>query len=183
MLLLWPLTDQSFNKCLFIYRGGLPVNVFFLSSVVEPHFPAYQRIVCCFGPEILLESGEINREALGSIIFSQPDKRKLLNSITHPAIVKEMLKQILKYFVLGKLLGKEGENDSDFHCRILRTSLDADTISLYWAFFPFARKRGKTGKGILVCFLCAVLFVILHLLLYVLRILPPLYLPFALLLP
>ncbi|XP_066484688.1 dephospho-CoA kinase domain-containing protein [Tiliqua scincoides] len=70
-------------------------------QVVQPHFPAYQQVVRCFGPEILLESGEINREALGSIIFSQPDKRKLLNSITHPAIVKEMLKQILKYFVLG----------------------------------------------------------------------------------
>ncbi|KAJ6660656.1 hypothetical protein lerEdw1_017653 [Lerista edwardsae] len=70
-------------------------------QVVQPHFPAYQRIVHCFGPEILLENGEINREALGSIIFSQPEKRKLLSSITHPAIVKEMLKQILKYFVLG----------------------------------------------------------------------------------
>lgn len=70
-------------------------------QVVQPHFPAYQQIVHCFGPEILLENGEIDREALGSIIFSQPDKRKLLNSITHPAIVKEMLKQILKYFVLG----------------------------------------------------------------------------------
>ncbi|XP_007437097.1 dephospho-CoA kinase domain-containing protein [Python bivittatus] len=70
-------------------------------QVVQPCFQAYQRIVHSFGPEILLENGEINREALGSIIFSQPEKRKLLNSITHPEIQKEMLKQILKYFVLG----------------------------------------------------------------------------------
>lgn len=71
-------------------------------SVVQPRLKAYQQIVHYFGPEILLESGEINREALGNIIFSHPEKRRLLNSITHPEIQKEMLKQVLKYFVLGK---------------------------------------------------------------------------------
>ncbi|XP_048372823.1 dephospho-CoA kinase domain-containing protein [Sphaerodactylus townsendi] len=70
-------------------------------QVVQPGLVAYQRIVRAFGPEILTESGEISREALGSIVFSQPQKRQLLNSITHPEIQKEMLKQILKYFVLG----------------------------------------------------------------------------------
>ncbi|KAM6114692.1 dephospho-CoA kinase domain-containing protein isoform 2-T3 [Phoenicopterus ruber ruber] len=70
-------------------------------EVVQPHFKAYQQIVHYFGTEILLENGEINREALGNIIFFHPEKRQLLNSITHPEIQKEMLKQILKYFVLG----------------------------------------------------------------------------------
>ncbi|XP_068516659.1 dephospho-CoA kinase domain-containing protein isoform X1 [Anas acuta] len=70
-------------------------------EVVQPHLKAYQQIVRHFGTDILLESGEINREALGSIIFSQPEKRQLLNAITHPEIQKEMLKQVLKYFVLG----------------------------------------------------------------------------------
>lgn len=76
----------------------------FMFSVVQPYLKAYRQIVHHFGTEILLENGEINREALGSIIFSQPEKRRLLNSITHPEIQKEMLKQILKYFVLGKRL-------------------------------------------------------------------------------
>uniref|UniRef100_A0A8C0EQ25 Dephospho-CoA kinase domain-containing protein n=1 Tax=Bubo bubo TaxID=30461 RepID=A0A8C0EQ25_BUBBB len=70
-------------------------------EVVQPHFKAYRQIVRYFGTEILLENGEINREALGNIIFSHPEKRQLLNSITHPEIQKEMLKQILKHFVLG----------------------------------------------------------------------------------
>ncbi|NXT03261.1 DCAKD protein, partial [Jacana jacana] len=70
-------------------------------EVVQPRSKAYQRIVRCFGSEILSENGEINRQALGNIIFSHPEKRQLLNSITHPEIQKEMLKQILKYFVLG----------------------------------------------------------------------------------
>ncbi|KFO80889.1 Dephospho-CoA kinase domain-containing protein, partial [Cuculus canorus] len=70
-------------------------------EVVQPHSKAHRHIVRCFGTEILSENGEINREALGNIIFSQPEKRQLLNCITHPEIQKEMLKQILKYFLLG----------------------------------------------------------------------------------
>uniref|UniRef100_A0A8C3UJK1 Dephospho-CoA kinase domain-containing protein n=1 Tax=Catharus ustulatus TaxID=91951 RepID=A0A8C3UJK1_CATUS len=70
-------------------------------QVVQPHSKAHQQILQHFGTEILLENGEINREALGNIVFSQPEKRRLLNSITHPEILKEMLKQVLKYFVLG----------------------------------------------------------------------------------
>ncbi|KAH0626944.1 hypothetical protein JD844_002257 [Phrynosoma platyrhinos] len=96
-------------------------------QVVQPCFRAHQRIVHSFGPEILLESGEINREALGSIIFSQPEKRQLLNSITHPEIQKEMLKQILKYFLLGhsdpqsqlsRLMRRNGLTQAEAEARI-----------------------------------------------------------------
>uniref|UniRef100_A0A8C1UN61 Dephospho-CoA kinase domain containing n=1 Tax=Cyprinus carpio TaxID=7962 RepID=A0A8C1UN61_CYPCA len=58
-------------------------------------------IVQHFGREILLDNGEIDRQKLGQIIFSSPEKRKLLNSITHPEIHKEMFKQILLYFLKG----------------------------------------------------------------------------------
>ncbi|XP_010899517.1 dephospho-CoA kinase domain-containing protein [Esox lucius] len=70
-------------------------------QVVEPHSPAYFRIVKHFGPEILLENGEIDRQKLGGLIFANGEKRRLLNSITHPEIHKAMLKQILFYFIRG----------------------------------------------------------------------------------
>uniref|UniRef100_A0A8C9LDQ7 Uncharacterized protein n=1 Tax=Pavo cristatus TaxID=9049 RepID=A0A8C9LDQ7_PAVCR len=85
-------------------------------SVVRPRLKAYQQIVRCFGPEILLESGEINREALGSIVFSHPEKRRLLNAITHPEIQKEMLKQVLKHFVLASAFGGFIAALPAFHC-------------------------------------------------------------------
>ena len=72
--------------------------------MVERHSAAYHRIVHHFGPEVLLESGEIDREKLGQIIFADAEKRKLLNSITHPEIHKAMLKQIVYYFLRGALL-------------------------------------------------------------------------------
>ncbi|XP_049614919.1 dephospho-CoA kinase domain-containing protein [Syngnathus scovelli] len=70
-------------------------------KVVEPRSPAHSRIIFHFGHEVLLESGEIDRQKLGRLIFADEEKRKLLNSITHPEIHKEMLKQILFYFIRG----------------------------------------------------------------------------------
>uniref|UniRef100_UPI00398ECC1B dephospho-CoA kinase domain-containing protein isoform X1 n=2 Tax=Pristiophorus japonicus TaxID=55135 RepID=UPI00398ECC1B len=70
-------------------------------QIVELDSPVYWAIVRTFGEEILQEDRQINREKLGSIIFSDMEKRKLLNSITHPAIHKAMFKQIFKYFIQG----------------------------------------------------------------------------------
>ncbi|XP_068610748.1 dephospho-CoA kinase domain-containing protein [Brachionichthys hirsutus] len=70
-------------------------------KVVEPRSRAYSRIVARFGPDILLENGEIDRKKLGQLIFVDEEKRRLLNSITHPEIQREMLKEILFYFVRG----------------------------------------------------------------------------------
>lgn len=72
--------------------------------MVEPHSRAYSRIVYHFGPEILLENGEIDRQKLGELIFASEEKRRLLNSITHPEIHKAMLKEILFYFLKGERL-------------------------------------------------------------------------------
>ena len=70
--------------------------------MVEPGQPAWQLIVKTFGKDILLPSGEINREKLGKIIFSDSGKRRVLNSCTHPAIHKVMFWKIAKLFFQGK---------------------------------------------------------------------------------
>ncbi len=62
-------------------------------EVVEPGKPAYLEIVKTFGEAILLENKELNRKALGEIVFNDEDKRKKLNKIIHPAIRKEMIAQ------------------------------------------------------------------------------------------
>uniref|UniRef100_A0A8I3ZZ47 Dephospho-CoA kinase domain-containing protein n=2 Tax=Callithrix jacchus TaxID=9483 RepID=A0A8I3ZZ47_CALJA len=69
--------------------------------VVQPGYPAHRRIVEVFGTEVLLENGDINRKVLGDLIFNQPDRRQLLNAITHPEIRKEMMKETFKYFLRG----------------------------------------------------------------------------------
>src|SRR5699024_4738149 len=53
----------------------------------------YIDIVQAFGESILEDNKEINRKALGNIVFNDEAKRKTLNNIIHPAIRKEMLAQ------------------------------------------------------------------------------------------
>ncbi len=59
--------------------------------VVEVGQPAYLAIVEAFGKGILQENGQIDRAALGAIIFNDPTKRNLLNGIVHPAVRSMML--------------------------------------------------------------------------------------------
>lgn len=84
-----------------------------LLPVVEPHTRAYSRIVYHFGPEILLEDGKIDRQKLGQLIFACEEKRRLLNSITHPEIHKAMLKEILFYFLKGERLRSVAQGEKN----------------------------------------------------------------------
>ncbi|WP_088042989.1 dephospho-CoA kinase [Bacillus sp. EAC] len=73
-------------------------------EVVEIGQPAYVKIVEVFGSQILLENGDINRPLLGSIIFNDKEKRLQLNSIVHPEVRREMVKQADTYLAKGEPL-------------------------------------------------------------------------------
>ncbi len=55
-------------------------------EVVEPGTPAHARIVAEFGKGMLQPDGRLDRARLGEIVFPDPDRRKRLEAITHPAI-------------------------------------------------------------------------------------------------
>lgn len=55
-------------------------------KVMEKGEIAYLKIVDYFGSDILDSNGEIIRKKLGSIVFSDKDKLKILEEIVHPAI-------------------------------------------------------------------------------------------------
>jgi dephospho-CoA kinase len=71
-------------------------------AVVEPGEDAYYQVIQVFGEEILQADGSINRAKLGEIIFNDKDKRLILNSIVHPAVRQEMLKQKEAAFQRGE---------------------------------------------------------------------------------
>lgn len=52
--------------------------------------PVFQRIVACFGEEILAGDGEISRPKLGQIVFDDAEKRLMLNRLVHPAVKDEL---------------------------------------------------------------------------------------------
>jgi dephospho-CoA kinase len=57
-------------------------------DVVEPGEPAFAEIVKSFGREILAADGMLDRPKLGDIVFNDPVKRELLNSIVHPRVIE-----------------------------------------------------------------------------------------------
>lgn len=59
-------------------------------DVVSKGEAAYNKIIENFGKDILMEDGSINRKKLGNIVFSDHEKLKLLNQITHPEIIKKV---------------------------------------------------------------------------------------------
>jgi dephospho-CoA kinase len=69
--------------------------------VVASDDSVFQRVVATFGDKsvdnknILTDEGEIDRRKLGDIIFQDVDKRKALNRITHPCIIRVMLQQLM----------------------------------------------------------------------------------------
>ena len=63
-------------------------------KLVKKNLPAYRQIVDTFGESILLPDGEINRTALGDLIFNDPRKKQLLNKIVHPQVGKETDRQL-----------------------------------------------------------------------------------------
>ncbi|WHZ01976.1 dephospho-CoA kinase [Neobacillus sp. YX16] len=61
---------------------------------VEKGEPAYQKIIAEFGDDIVLDTEEIDRAKLGSIIFHNAEKRQILNGIVHPEVRKRMNNQV-----------------------------------------------------------------------------------------
>jgi dephospho-CoA kinase len=55
-------------------------------EVVEPGQPALAAIVQDFGPEVLQADGTLDRKRLAGIAFADPERRRRLEAITHPAI-------------------------------------------------------------------------------------------------
>lgn len=55
-------------------------------DVVLPGSEGLAAVVAAFGPGVRLASGELDRKALGALVFAEPARRAQLNAILHPRI-------------------------------------------------------------------------------------------------
>jgi dephospho-CoA kinase len=55
-------------------------------QVLEPDGEAYAAVVREFGPEILDNEGRIDRRALAKLVFTNPERLAVLNSLVHPPV-------------------------------------------------------------------------------------------------
>ncbi len=70
-------------------------------EVVEPGQPALVAIEQRFGPSVIGREGRLDRPALGRIVFSDPQARKALEAITHPAIGAAIAQQVMGFAAQG----------------------------------------------------------------------------------
>lgn len=62
--------------------------------LLDQNEQAYNEVVKVFGSEILQENGEINRQALGTLVFNHPDKLKQLDELMAPFLQESILAAI-----------------------------------------------------------------------------------------
>ena len=74
------------------------------SQVMEKGSRCLQELTDCFQEDILLPDGELNRQKLAQIVFTDSKKLELLNSISYPYITGEILKQIRLSSITGHKL-------------------------------------------------------------------------------
>ena len=85
-------------------------------EVVEPGQPALRNVIAAFGRDIVDGQGSLRRRRLRDIIFSNPDKQDLLESILHPAIRSEVRRQVSRVdapycIIVIPLLAESGNFD------------------------------------------------------------------------
>jgi dephospho-CoA kinase len=59
-------------------------------QIYLPDLPAWREIVDTFGPEVLNADRTINRQALGKLVFADPEALRTLNRIVHPKMFDRM---------------------------------------------------------------------------------------------
>jgi dephospho-CoA kinase len=86
----------------FLRSQGLPVidADLLARKVVERGNAGYEKVRESF-PEVIMQDGNIDRTALGAIVFKDSRKQKLLECIVHPLVKREMLWLIFTYWVCG----------------------------------------------------------------------------------
>jgi dephospho-CoA kinase len=88
-------SGKSAVSALFVQHGAVLVDADLNArAVVAKGTPGLAAVITEFGPQVLRADGELDREALGRIVFADPEKLARLNAIVHPLVGAESARQI-----------------------------------------------------------------------------------------
>ncbi len=80
---------------LFAERGARLIDADKIGhDVYRPGTPGWEQVVTAFGREVMAADGAIDRAVLGRKVFTDPVARRTLNSIVHPLIGMEIVRQL-----------------------------------------------------------------------------------------
>lgn len=80
-------SGKSFVASLLAEHGASTIDADEVArEVVSLGSPGLAAVASAFGPDVILPSGELDRQRLGDIVFSDPGSRLQLEAILHPLI-------------------------------------------------------------------------------------------------
>lgn len=88
-------SGKSTVSALLAKRGAVIIDADAITrQLQQPGQPLLKELSDRFGSGIISSSGDLDRAALAAIAFGDPDALKDLNKIVHPAVAKEMDRQM-----------------------------------------------------------------------------------------
>jgi dephospho-CoA kinase len=88
-------TGKSTVSAMLARHGAVIIDADVLArEVVEPGQPALAEIVREFGRAVLQPDGTLDRKRLGAVVFGDPERRRRLEAITHPAIRERFARRL-----------------------------------------------------------------------------------------
>lgn len=94
---------KSFVSAEFVKLGAALVDCDVVSrEVVTPGSEGLRRVVETFGESVITPGGELDRKALGDIVFADETRRRKLESILHPLIREKVMVKAHKIRSLKK---------------------------------------------------------------------------------
>lgn len=121
---------------LFEEKGFAVINADEVArTIMEPDSVCLREVTDCFGTLILNSDSSLNRKKLADLVFSDPKKLELLNSISYPHITSEILSLIKKNSAEGnKLILLDAptlfESRADDFCEIIISVIADETVRL-----------------------------------------------------
>ncbi len=79
-------------------RGAVVVDADELArQALQPGTRAYERVCGLFGEKVVNQDGTLNRAEIASIVFTDEEKRRALESITHPEVFRLLAQTVELY--------------------------------------------------------------------------------------
>jgi dephospho-CoA kinase len=138
-------TGKSTFAALLRARGIPVVDADALArEVVAPGAPALAEIARAFGEGVIGPDGALDRKRMGALVFADPEARRRLEAITHPAIRTAMAEETAR-------LAAEGHPLAFYDAPLLyEVGLDAvlEAVVVVWAPPAVQRARLAARDGL-----------------------------------
>ncbi len=113
-------------------------------AAVAPGSPALAEIARAFGTGVLAADGTLDRKRMAALVFGDPDARRRLEAITHPAVRRAMTEETARLSAAG--------NDLAFYDTplLFEVGLDRtlDCVVVVWAPPAVQRARLAARDGL-----------------------------------